>query len=174
MIDESLDLWLEPPNWKAGKCFSDEILRAYCFEIALFLERLGWKTQPIPYNGAYLKEIGHYAGIGKIGKNNVLVTPEFGPNIRLRAIVTEAELEPTPESDFDPCLECELPCIKKCPAMAFDKQKQVTPRPNSYALEPCLTYQKQNLKEVSQFSALWCQECIQHCKYYQGYQESTI
>jgi epoxyqueuosine reductase len=36
------------------------------------------------------------AGLGEFGLNNVVVTPRYGPRVRFNALVTEAELEPTP------------------------------------------------------------------------------
>ena len=72
------------------------------------------------------------------------------------------------ESTFEPCIDCEMPCIKKCPANAFNKEEQIIERPNSYVMKKCYDYQQNNLKtfEDSQFSVLWGQECIKNCKYY--------
>ncbi|MCK4899159.1 MAG: hypothetical protein KAS38_10295, partial [Anaerolineales bacterium] len=74
----------------------------------------------IEYGGAFLKDSAHLAGLGVIGKNNLLVTPEFGTRVRLRGIFMEAELEPTgPLTDFDPCDGCDMPCHRSCPREAF-------------------------------------------------------
>ena len=54
-----------------------------------------------------------------IGKNNLLVTPEFGTRVRLRGMFIEAELEPTDPIDFNPCNGCDRPCHKACPRNAF-------------------------------------------------------
>ena len=53
--------------------------------------------------------------MAEIGKNNLLLTPEFGPHQRLCAIITEAELEPDPRQDFDLCKGCNK-CMRACPA----------------------------------------------------------
>ena len=73
----------------------------------------------IEYGGAFLKDSAVLAGLGVIGKNNLLVTPEFGTRVRLRGIFMEAELEPTGPVDFDPCNGCDRPCHKACPRNAF-------------------------------------------------------
>jgi|TARA_B100000959_G_scaffold152481_1_gene159819 epoxyqueuosine reductase len=73
----------------------------------------------IEYGGAFLKDSAHLAGLGVIGKNNLLVTPEFGTRVRLRGMFIEAELEPTGPSDFDPCNGCKMPCHQSCPKDAF-------------------------------------------------------
>ena len=86
-------------------------------------EELGIKALSLPYQieygGTFLKDSAHLAGLGVIGKNNLLVTPEFGTRIRLRGIFIEAELEPTGPLDFDPCNGCDMPCHQVCPRDAF-------------------------------------------------------
>jgi epoxyqueuosine reductase len=73
----------------------------------------------IEFGGAFLKDSAALAGLGVIGKHNLLVTPEYGTRIRLRGIFMEAELEPTGPLDFDPCKGCNKPCHRACPRGAF-------------------------------------------------------
>jgi epoxyqueuosine reductase len=86
-------------------------------------EELGIQALSLPYQieygGAFLKDAAHLAGLGVIGRNNLLVTPEFGTRVRLRGIFMEAELEPTGPLDFDPCNGCDMPCHRVCPRDAF-------------------------------------------------------
>jgi epoxyqueuosine reductase len=86
-------------------------------------EELGISALSLPYQieygGAFLKDSAALAGLGVIGKNNLLVTPEFGTRVRLRGIFMEVELEPTGPSDFDPCNGCDMPCHRACPREAF-------------------------------------------------------
>jgi epoxyqueuosine reductase len=87
-------------------------------------EELGMEALSAPYQieygGAFLKDSAALAGLGVIGQNNLLVTPQFGPRLRLRALFMGAELEPTgPLTDFDPCAACDRPCHRVCPRGAF-------------------------------------------------------
>ena len=86
-------------------------------------EELGIEALSLPYQiefgGAFLKDSAHLAGLGVIGKNNLLVTPEYGTRVRLRGIFMEAELAPTGPLDFDPCNGCDRPCHRACPRDAF-------------------------------------------------------
>jgi epoxyqueuosine reductase len=75
----------------------------------------------IEKGGIYLKDTAVLAGLGCIGKNNILVTPELGPKVRLRALLLEEDLTPTGPIDFDPCDGCEEFCRKACPQNAFEK-----------------------------------------------------
>jgi epoxyqueuosine reductase len=86
-------------------------------------EAKGIQTRKLPYyierGGVFLKDAAVMAGLGCIGKNNLLVTPEFGPRIRLRAILTYETLPNTGPLEFDPCQDCSMPCREVCPQEAF-------------------------------------------------------
>jgi epoxyqueuosine reductase len=88
-------------------------------------ETFNIKTHKLSYfiekGGIYLKDTAVLAGLGCIGKNNILVTPELGSKVRLRALLLEEDLTPTGPIDFDPCDGCEEFCRKACPQNAFDK-----------------------------------------------------
>jgi epoxyqueuosine reductase len=91
-------------------------------------EELGMGALSLPYRieygGAFLKDSAVLAGLGVIGRNNLVITPQYGPRLRLRGIFMEAELEPTgPLSDFDPCAACDRPCHRACPKDAFRSGK---------------------------------------------------
>jgi epoxyqueuosine reductase len=79
--------------------------------------------QPLPYHvekgGIFLKDAAALAGLGTIGKNNLLITPQSGPRVRLRALLVDVELEPTGPRDFTPCEGCDMPCRSICPQHAF-------------------------------------------------------
>ena len=100
------------------------VMRTQSRQLRLWMEEeFGLKAYSLPYQieygGAFLKDSAHLAGIGVIGKNNLLVTPEFGTRVRLRGIFIEAELEPTGPSNFDPCNGCDKPCHSACPRNVF-------------------------------------------------------
>jgi len=160
MEDSILDLWLHPPSWKEqgkpDRAFEDEILRGVSLRLSLLLERKGYWAEPAPYKpGIYLKGAGVLAGLGFIGKNNLLVTKKYGPRIRLRAVNTNASLKPDPIIEsLDFCRKCSK-CVDACPADAFDT--------GQYNREACLSYCESNLKEISQYSVLWCMECSNVC-----------
>ena len=87
-------------------------------------EELGMNAYSLPYQieygGAFLKDAAVLAGLGVFGRDNLLITPEYGPRVRLRGIFLEADLEPTPRlQGFDPCATCSKPCQSVCPRTAF-------------------------------------------------------
>lgn len=96
-------------------------------KLSLFLQRQGCRALPIPASQiidwqeqrGHLshKKIAQKAGLGWIGRNNLLVNPKFGARIRLVTILTNMPLwcdEPIGH-DCGNCREC----ISSCPAQAI-------------------------------------------------------
>jgi epoxyqueuosine reductase len=116
-----LDWWsMKVPGFTPG----NGVMRMQSRKLRIWLgEELGISALSLPYQieygGTFLKDAAHLAGLGVIGKNNLLVTPEFGPRVRLRGIFMEADLKPTGPIEFDPCKGCDKPCHKVCPRNAF-------------------------------------------------------
>jgi epoxyqueuosine reductase len=116
-----LDWWsMKVPGFTPG----NRVMRKQSRQLRIWLgEELGIQALSLPYQieygGAFLKDSAHLAGLGVIGRNNLLVTPEFGTRVRLRGIFMEAELSPTGPMDFDPCNGCDRPCHQACPRGAF-------------------------------------------------------
>jgi len=63
------------------------------------------------------KLAAHLAGLGWIGKNCLLITPQFGPRVRLASILTDCPLEPGQRVD-DRCGDCHE-CVDACPVHAL-------------------------------------------------------
>jgi epoxyqueuosine reductase len=81
---------------------------------------VGIEAQLVPYHpGLYLKDAAVLAGMGTLGDNNLLVTPAYGPRVRLRALLLQGNLAPTGPVAFSPCQGCDHPCWSACPQGAF-------------------------------------------------------
>lgn len=59
------------------------------------------------------------AGLGCIGFSRLLITPDFGPRVRLASILTTAPLEPDEQFRDNLCEGCERGCAKACPVNAI-------------------------------------------------------
>ena len=79
-------------------------------------EILQYAVEP---GGTFLKDAAVLAGLGCIGKNNLLITPEYGPRVRLRAIALEVGPAITGAERFSPCDACKNQCWQACPQNAF-------------------------------------------------------
>lgn len=77
-----------------------------------------------PLNGmALYPPLAQSAGLGWIGLNGIIITPEHGPRVRLAAVFTSIENLPfSEENDHgwieEYCRSCRV-CIKKCPPGAL-------------------------------------------------------
>lgn len=121
-----------------------EMLNELGFHVAVFLERRGYKSRAMPasYGVKERRTIGEWpnmkihslsdfshrhaaekAGLGKIGKNNILITPMFGPRVRLQSVITTASLEPDSMIEEEICVCKKCQSIEKCPAKALTEYK---------------------------------------------------
>ena len=103
-----------------------DIIKRTSHQIETVLEL---KTHKLHYyvekGGLFLKDAAVLAGLGCIGKNNMLITPSNGPRIRLRALFIDAEIQPTGPIAFDPCADCKVFCRSVCPENAMDEKAPV-------------------------------------------------
>lgn len=92
-----------------------------------FLQARGFSAYPVPASqlvdwerqrGVFShKHAAVAAGMGWIGRNNLLVTSRFGSQVRLVSVLTDAPLEPDSPSNLD-CGACRA-CVDVCPASAI-------------------------------------------------------
>ncbi len=111
------------------------LLDQYTYRLANFLNERGCPSVFAPRDGyadlkALLKDpvaffshrhAAYLAGLGTFGVNNVLLTPEYGPRVRLGSVFTAAELPPDPLMAEDLCTRC-MRCVRMCPARALDER----------------------------------------------------
>ena len=89
--------------------------------LAQLIRNLGYKALPCGNDTALSIPLAVDAGLGKLGRNGLLITPQFGPRIRLCKVITNLPLIPDPPIDFglhEYCKTCNE-CLIKCPANAI-------------------------------------------------------
>ena len=109
-------------------------------EVALFLEAHGGAAVPVPSDEPYVhweadrsygrgdlshKHAAQAAGLGRLGRNSLLIVPGAGNRVHLVSIVTKAELDPDPEMNWEPCPSGCARCMKACPASAIGEGQSV-------------------------------------------------
>ena len=111
---------------------SNRELDQIAYDLTRFLNRLGQASFFFPRDGygslRALREknmaafshvmAAKYAGLGTIGASHNLLTPEFGPRVRLVSVFTEAPLPPDPPADKELCIRCAA-CARCCPKKAI-------------------------------------------------------
>ena len=106
-----------------------EILKNKAWALVDYLTKQGCEARlslSIP-----LKTSAVRCGLGSQGKNTLLITPDYGPRIRLIAVLTNAELDTDEPFTDDLCGDCEK-CVKACPTKALE--------PYQITITRCLTY----------------------------------
>ncbi len=99
------------------------------YDVAKASHSNGLKALPLPAAGCPLdtrfleavfsyKHTAQAAGLGYIGRSSLLITPDFGPRVRLSCCLTDAKLEPTKRNTDYRCAKCRI-CIDNCPSEAL-------------------------------------------------------
>lgn len=110
------------------------------YHVARFLEADGGRAVPMPADDPYRhweaarsygrgdlshRHAAQAAGLGRLGRNALLITPQFGNRVHLVSVVTDVALSPDPMLDWEPCPEgCTL-CVRACPAGALAGDRRV-------------------------------------------------
>lgn len=103
------------------------LLDQLALKVSSYIQTKGCLALPIPASQilewqnqkAHLshKKIGYLAGLGWIGRNNLLVNKRFGSRFRLVSILTDMPLK-IDKPIKQECFECRL-CVKVCPSNAI-------------------------------------------------------
>jgi len=138
--DKAVNLAVDSPDWRGyGIHMPDELFEHYCFyyeimknkawTIVDYLRRRGFESLfslDIPLKTAAVK-----CGLGCQGKSTLLVTPSYGPRVRLISVLTTAELDVDEPYKEDLCRDCEK-CLIACPTRALN--------PYKLKIDRCMTY----------------------------------
>jgi len=102
------------------------------FLVASHIQDLGFKALPIPASqiidwekqSSHVshKEVGYLAGLGWIGRNNLLINSELGARFRLVTVLTDMPLAVDKPLKED-CNTCKK-CLAPCPAQAIKKERE--------------------------------------------------
>jgi epoxyqueuosine reductase len=151
-----------------------EVIRTYAAlgvavnELADWLRERGYDCHPSPAMGGDINTVptAQDANLGFVGRNGILITPEFGPCARLAALFIDVDDLPVAEGNdhqwvAEFCETCKR-CIKTCPAGAILEEPRVLEDGTLVFIEP--------EKCVVPFSE-GCSVCISSCVFTGGHYE---
>lgn len=122
------------------------VVKKYLNQISNYIETLGGKSiSLVDSNALPERYIAYLAGIGFIGRNNMLITKKYGSYVFLGEIITDLEIKCEDQRCFEEvnlykeCGSC-VQCIQECPTKSINKRRI---NPNI-----CLSYMTQK-KELS-------------------------
>ncbi len=116
-------------HYKQANALLDHI----AFRVTDEIQKMGYRALPIAASqildwkkqDAHLshRHVAVAAGLGWLGRNNLLVTPEFGAQVRLVTVLTNLPL-PVPEKPVPfSCGKCRR-CVEECPVEALGESPQ--------------------------------------------------
>jgi epoxyqueuosine reductase len=89
--------------------------------LATYIRGLGYKAVPCGNDTACSIPLAIDAGLGELGRNTMLFTPEFGPRVRLAKVFTDLPLvvdKPIEFGVWEFCKTCKK-CAESCPSQAL-------------------------------------------------------
>ena len=115
-------------HYRQANFFLDRV----AFGLVQYIQSLGYRALPVPasqiidWEGqkGHLshKKVAKEAGLGWMGRNNLLVNPTYGARIRLVTVLTDIPL-PHDHPLEDGCGECKK-CLAVCPAGAIRERQE--------------------------------------------------
>ena len=141
--------------------------------LAQFIRQLGFKAIESGNDIGLSVPMAMQAGIGDLGRHGLLITPEFGPRVRLSKVLTDLPLLVDGPIDFgitEFCAACKK-CADKCPSQSISSAERTTKANNRsnatgemkwpINAETCRTYWAR--------SAAPCVTCVATCPYNKPY-----
>ena len=141
--------------------------------VAQFIRNLGYQAIASMNDTALAIPLAVKAGLGEYAKNGLLITPEFGPSLRLGKIFTDMPLAHDRPISFgvaEMCAECNA-CSKACPGRAIPNSQPVEIRHNRSNLAGVTKYTVDGEKCFNYWSKINsdCSVCIRVCPYTRDY-----
>ena len=107
-----------------GHAYSKIALLVSC--MAEFIRHLGYNAIPMGNDTSLSIPLAIDAGLGELGRNGLLITPDFGPCVRICKIFTDVELKIDKPITFgvtDFCKKCKK-CVESCEANAIQSEDE--------------------------------------------------
>lgn len=129
-----LDALIDRPNmlYKAHYQQINHTLNDIAYSVSSEINEVGYNSIPIPASQILVRkpmrahlshrEIARKAGLGWRGRNNLLVSEEYGSQVRLVTVLTDLDLEEDRPTELD-CGDC-YDCIDACPAGAISENEE--------------------------------------------------
>lgn len=123
------------------------------------------KISPLPH-----KTVATRAGLGWIGKNCLLVTPQYGSAIRISSLLTDAPLQCDEPINQSRCGACGL-CVRGCPGQALKGRLWAagTERAAIMDIEACYKTQVEIMSKHTGIETDLCGKCFAVCAYTGSY-----
>lgn len=139
------------------------------FRVASFIRALGYHAIPCGNDTALSVPLAIQAGLGEMSRLGLLVTPQYGPRVRLCKVSTDLPLQADQPITFgvvEFCKTC-LKCANACPAQAISREPEPSFKTVGYSNNPGVKKWYNKLEGCLKFWAnkVDCGVCIASCPY---------
>lgn len=146
--------------------------------LAEFIRNLGYIAIPAGNGLGLSVPLAIDAGLGQLGRNGLLITPEYGSCIKLCKVLTDLPLEPDRPIDFsvtDYCKGCSL-CAEACEVGAITNAPEPSWEPACSSNNPGVLKWYVDAEKCYQFwcdNGADCSTCIAVCPFSKGPVEAS-
>ncbi|MCK4272312.1 epoxyqueuosine reductase [bacterium] len=167
LSDAVLDSLVDRPTllYKHHYREANELLDTVAFRVANLIEQWGCRAMPIAASqiidwrrqSSHVshKKVAVLAGLGWLGRNNLLVTPRYGARIRLVTVLTDLPLK-VDEPLQEDCASCR-DCLTVCPAGAIHEKQE------EFDHQACFE-QVRHFAKKENIGYYICGLCVKACK----------
>lgn len=161
-----------PGSAATGNGYSRMSFTSAC--VAEFIRALGYQAIPSGNCTGMSIAFAVDAGLGELGRHGMLITPKYGPRVRLAKVITDMPLVPDSPISFGATEFCEVcgKCAEQCPgdAIPFGEKtwKPTYEAPNHISSNPGV---KKWYVDTPACHLVWaqqgmdCSKCIQTCPF---------
>ncbi|MBW2028828.1 MAG: reductive dehalogenase, partial [Deltaproteobacteria bacterium] len=111
--------------------------------LSTFIRYLGFKAIDCTTNQVGLNiPMAMQAGLGDLGRSGLLISPKYGPRVRISKVLTDLPLVPDSPVDFgvtEFCERCEI-CAERCPSQSIKYGPRTTEPNNASNIEGVLKW----------------------------------
>lgn len=127
-----------------------------------FLRQAGYQA----VLGGHRKEAAIRAGLGMVGKHNLVMNRRYGAWVAYQSIITDAEMASDEPFTEDLCGDC-TKCLDACPTRALYEPRRLDPRKCVTCLLTSPTVAEEHLSSMGAY-ILGCDACLEACPLHAG------
>jgi len=135
-------------------------------QLSDFIRGLGYRAIPAGNGVALSIPIAIDAGLGQLGRMGLLVTPKYGPRVRIAKVITDMPLVPSPRIDFgveEFCEACML-CADDCPSESITRGPKTLEGPSASNNPGALKWYT-GVDGCYDFNGFSCSNCKRVCPF---------
>jgi ferredoxin len=164
-----------PAGAATGTCYSR--MAFVSATLAEFIRNLGYTAIPAGNNVGLSIPMAIDAGLGQLGRHGLLITPEYGPRVRLFKVFTDLPLLPDKPIDFGVapfCRGCKR-CAEVCEVDAISFKDDPDWEPATKSSSPGALKWYMDAEKCFEYwcdNGMDCSTCISVCPYTKGRSEA--